>query len=464
MKLHLWLALPLVVFLHPRALAEPRPMDLDTAIELGIAHSWGLRSLESRHREASAECDASLALGMPKVSADATYARLSKEVNSLVGENTGMQNSPDTISKVSLAVEQPLTELGNSHFLGKARRKEMQRLDAERRRLSLSIAFSVSESFISKYKAEKLVEIAEASVKLAETQLEDTRALERFGKATGAEILKLTMALSDAQSQLAQARAGAEISDKILLTLLGLPPDVDLTLQWAENDPMERFGPQADLARAERQRPEFLQFHLAKESLEAMLDNQRISWLPKASLFAKYERDFAQDDVTVPGGHRHDPQSTATAIVVPERRFPKADVRDSFSFGLNVNWTIFDGGLRGSERAELLERQLRISHEESQFREEMVLSLAQADSQLGHLQASLKFARAARDSAEEFYRQQRIKFANGVATATDLVAAERDLTRARNAEITAEADLRLAHIKKSYLLGEIPSFKSKRRT
>jgi outer membrane protein TolC len=69
---------------------------------------------------------------------------------------------------------------------------------------------------------------------------------------------------------------------------------------------------------------------------------------------------------------------------------------------------------------------------------------------------SLDTAKTSIKLAEEIYRLTQVRFRNGQATSTDVVAAERDQTKARGGLVNIRADLDLAWLQLQRSIGKSP--------
>jgi outer membrane protein TolC len=65
-------------------------------------------------------------------------------------------------------------------------------------------------------------------------------------------------------------------------------------------------------------------------------------WVPQINFVARYVRDFALSDV-----------NTCSLVTGQPIALSKEDIRDNFSLGLNLKWTIWDSGQRWNKQSEL---------------------------------------------------------------------------------------------------------------
>lgn len=429
---------------HSAALGAD-PIDLPTAVRMGVDHSWARRISQSSRDEAEARTVQAYAGVLPRVTAEGTFAWVSDDVNKSVGQNLGTQQVPDKVQRASITVAQPLVGLWVGSRRLAAQEAVEDAAEAEVAGADLQAAFSTGESFINTRKAARLVEIAEASVKAAETQRRSGEVLLSAGKITQADLLRLDAALSEARLQLARLKAQQATALFALREMLGLPQNQEISLSDDNSIDVKAPVPQAVDAAVVERRSELRAADARLQGLESGTSAARSDLLPSLNAFIKYERNFAQEDVRVPPMHMHLP--TGAPVGTPARTIPAEDVRDNLTFGFQFQWEIFDGGARLGRIREVAASRQKAMYGREQLAAQLRVEATQAMEELRQFGSALQFAEAALASAEEAYRQQSLRFDNGLANVTDLTSAERDLTRARGNVANARADVELAWLR-----------------
>ncbi len=428
-----------------------RILTIEESMELGEKHSYMARIAAASVDEAKAKQWQTLASMGPSVSVESTQVWIDKHVNKLAGKTMGASSIPSRINTGSLTVAQPIVPLGPLYMKLKSdmsfsRVAEFDEIQAKR-----AARFGGAEAFIRARKAQQFKAIAEASLKLTEKQKTDSEALFRAGRIGSVDLLRFEMALADSKTQFEQATNITEISFLALAESIGeenpksiiLSPDQRTIYNSARDGNWERENA---VNSAVKNRAEIKGAEARLEMIKYYKMAADFDYLPMVNAFAKYERDFEKKDMSVPLGHIHT-GPTATYRDLGTLTIPKRDIRDNFTYGLALSWKIWDWGgrlLRSSEFAAGIKKaELAKEAQASGIR----LETTQAVLDFEYTKSSLDTASTALKFAEEAYRQQNLRFQNGSASTTDIITAERDLTRTRGGFANAEGDLDLAWMK-----------------
>ena len=431
--------------------ASTLSLDIDKAMELAQKNSFAARIANENVAEAEAQGDQTEATLGPRLDADGQKVWISKSVNKAAGKTIGTTYVPDSVTTAGITLSQPLVGLA-ALFLKIKADSLSTRISRNNQSQSINDArTNAAEAFLRFTKAEELVKISKLSLSVTEKQRLDADAQYRAGKLNRADVLRLELAVSDAKNQLTQAQSAREISLLSLGEQIGIPQVKSFTVVAPVDSMWERKKlsvPAAEqvLKLAYENRNEVKNAEDGITIAEYYKTASGVDYVPNISAFARYSRDFETKEVRV------QPPLVTTG-------YSKKDIQDSFSYGLKFNWALWDWGSRWQRSNEYQAKvnKARIGKEgaESGVRLDATrshLELQAAVESLGTSKTSVSFA-------EEVFRLTQVKFSNGSATATDLVAAERDQTRARAGLASARADVDLAWIKLQKAQGVQPSAK-----
>ena len=421
------------------AQAKGQPLDIEKAMELAQKNSFSVRAATESVNESEAQGNETVAAMGPRLDADGQMVWFSKSVNKAAGNTIGTTSVPDRATNAGITLSQPLVGLA-AWFLKIKADALSTRISRNNENQSVNDArTNAADAFLRFTKAEELVKISKLSLSVSEKQRTDADAQFRAGKLNKADVLRLELAVSDAKTQFTQAQSAREISLLSLGEQIGIP-DVKSFSVVAPSDSMwERKKltvPPAEqvLKLAYDNRNEVKNAEDGIEIAEYYKKASEVDYLPSINAFARYSRDFETKDVPLK------PPLITTA-------YSKKDIQDSFSYGLKFNWALWDWGSRGQRTTEYQAKvsKARIGKEGAESGVRLDATRAQLELQaavesLGTSKSSVAFA-------EEVYRLTQVKFVNGSATATDLVTAERDQTRARAGLVNARGDVDLAWIK-----------------
>jgi outer membrane protein len=277
------------------------------------------------------------------------------------------------------------------------------------------LAAAVIASFYDVLAARELVNVAQASARTVQAQLEETRTLLEGG-ATGvrrADVLALEVRLAEAREQELVARNAEALSLAALAA--------DHPLQLSPRDWQPGFIPGAyeeALAQALGQRPELSTARVALRQALLGEDLARSQYRPRVDLV---------------GG---------AGLWDDELRLEAHDV--TWMVGVSSTWDLFRGGARRAalQRAQAAVAEVRARDRKATLAVELDVRSAflrrqEAEARLGVAEGSIRAAEEALTLSSTLYR-------GGAATSTRYLEAELALTRARVRETRARYDLRKA--------------------
>jgi outer membrane protein len=440
---------------NPKPVAGMTRLTLEESMKLAERHAYAARIATATVDETSSQKWQTLSAMGPSVSLESTQAWISKDVNKMVGKTLGTTTVPDRINTAALVATQPIVPLGPLYMKLKIdiASHEVAKLDEVQS--ARNAGFSGAEAFIKAQKAEEFLKIAEASLRLVEKQRRDGEALFNAGKLASVDVLRLEMALSDAKTQEAQARNIRELSLFALAETVGMSHPESLSLAPETTALAQQYIPQESkpdelVAKAISNRTEVKGADARIEAARLYKLAADFDYIPMINAFAKYERDFEKKDVVAYPLHTHLP-AAAGGINVPYKKIKvttdKEDIRDNFSYGLSIKWTLWDWGQRVFRSNEMAAGIQKATLVREQVESGVRLEATQAFLDFQYAKSALESSKATLKFAEEAYRQQNARFQNGAATVTDIITAERDQTRARGGLSNAVGDLDIALLK-----------------
>jgi len=422
---------------HPAA-ASPRSLTVEQAVELARATNPRLTAARDRVH-ASDEQTTSLGRRMlPSFHVSEEYQVYNKPFSItfttpvMPGATTGtstMGGMPILVRKqltntlVASAV-QPLLELPR---LSDQRAAQDEATAATRAQLAASeadVREAVETQYVRFFEAQALEQIAAASVRELSEQVTVARARLTSGVITRADLLRIEVAVANAQQEGLQAHSQAETARAQLMSVVGLPADEAAGVTLVE--------PTALLAAARRPQP----------ALATLLPEARLR-RPEVAL---------QQHLVLAADH----QASASGLaLLPDIDFEAAYLRvdgqafappNSAYIGVRAQWAIWEWGatnaLRRAARAQAAAARHDAEAVQRQIEAELDASAAQGDAARGAVDAAEK----AITSAEEAYRVTEAQVKAGAATTTDLLESQAALTQARLNLTRAQYELALARI------------------
>ncbi|MGH7333957.1 MAG: TolC family protein [Candidatus Rokuibacteriota bacterium] len=343
---------------------------------------------------------------------------------SSAGTTIGVQSSrslEDTfLGQVSLS--QLLFDFGKTVASVDAARKlaEVFRYDIELQRQLVTLA--VKEAYTNTLFAQRLIKVQRQALERADLNLKSVRGFFEVGTRPKSDVVRAEVDVANARVDNIRADNAERVARVALNTSMGIPANTKFEL--VDNLVYVKVtDPDRDLvAEALSQRPEYAQAKLRIEGFE--------------SLLKRTFRDFFPDVV-------------GTGSVGGVR----SSLDTSWSAGIALNWSLFDGGNRMSRyreaKAVLEASQSRLKATELDIAREV----EQARSTVLETDERILAAQAAVASAQENFRLVQGRFDAGVGTILDLTDAQLALTQAQNAEAQALADFRIALARLERALG-----------
>ena len=285
---------------------------------------------------------------------------------------------------------------------------------------------TVETQFLRVFEAQAMEQIAAASIHELGDQVTVAKARLASGVITNADLLRIQVAVANAQQQALEARSQAQTARAQLFAAIGIGSGDAAEFTLVE--PTERLNAARNpkpagtlgslLPLAAQRRPELAQYAHLVSAAERQRGAAGFALLPDIDFEAAYVRT---------DGQQFAPKNSAYV-------------------GLKANWAIWEWGASTLQRkaaviqAEAAQRDREML--ERQIESELTASLAQGDAARG----AVGSAGQAVASAEEAYRVTDASVKAGTQTTTDLLQAQSELTQARLNLIRAQYELVLSDV------------------
>ncbi|HEU4451629.1 MAG TPA: TolC family protein [Longimicrobium sp.] len=309
-------------------------------------------------------------------------------------------------------------------------------LSAQRAQLVLDI----TQAYYDAVLADRLVSIAEATLRQAEATLSQTRLARQVGNQPEFELLRAEVTFQNQRPVVIQRRAERDLAYTRIRLLLDLPPDQPVELVTPLNDaapiPVGRFAsdPERLGDTTTANRAPVRQAAEAVRQQEGLLRVARSQRLPQLSLFSQYARVGYPQTGTIPTWD---------------------EFRTNWNVGAQMSVPIFTGGrLRGDR----LVAEANLS--EARARLDQAVTLAQLDTrtavqQLAAARASWEASAGTVEQAERAYSIAEIRYREGLSTQTELSESRILLRQAQANRAQAARDLQIAQVRVA-LLPDLP--------
>ena len=308
----------------------------------------------------------------------------------------------------------------------------MARVEEERGRQE--VAYRVKEAYYGLLTAEREREAAEKSLTRLKAHLKTARALYQEGLVAKHQVLEAEVAVAEAEHRLVLAQNAVELARNRLNLLLDRELSAPLTIE----DTLERKPQIRDLSfylkRAGERRPELKAARLALEMARERIRLARAKYWPQIDFLGLYQKQ-------------------GTDLLASQS--PYLD-RENVSFTLNLRLLLWDFGKRRDEVAAARAEALAKEADLRELEKEVELEVRRAYLAFSAAEKHLILARKALSSAQENFRLEKARFAEGLATTADVLDAEAFLARAEFGLVEALSDLKLSYAALEFAVGEPP--------
>jgi outer membrane protein TolC len=304
-----------------------------------------------------------------------------------------------------------------------------------------TIVFEVAEAYYRLLDAMGQEGAARATLTDAETVQQAIEARLANGLATLPDALEARAAAAQARYELASIQVLEETAHGALATVLGVSPAVPFRVQDIAGGPAPQTidePVQTVMERTLTQRPDLMAQIANIRAADAGIRQARSAFDPVLSFSGSWGHTNAI------GQQKLDPE-------VHSAIYP-------YQAQLTLNWRIFDGGARQSELARATSEKREAQAQAMASRDQIENEIWTSYSRLKTAQKQQEAAEALFEAANRSYSAAMEAFQAGVRTFLDVTSAQRDLARARTAQVTARVQLLTSMADLAFRAGDsIPS-------
>ncbi len=124
-----------------------------------------------------------------------------------------------------------------------------------------------------------------------------------------------------------------------------------------------------------------------------------------------------------------------------------------WSAGLNVTWTLFDGGRGWHEKGRYLIEMKRVKEQYNEIRSRLETGILTALFSLSEAEQRITTTSGGMNAADEYYERESKRFQAGIATISSVLDSQVRVTRARGSHAQAMLDYQLARAELDFMMG-----------
>ncbi|HEX7122162.1 MAG TPA: TolC family protein [Gemmatimonadaceae bacterium] len=423
--------------------ADTVRLSVADAVTRALRESDEVRLANAQVDVTEAQVTMARAGALPSLTFQGRYTQVTRNARAtIVGQIFGQNYNYNT----TLALSQPLFQGGRlwaaMRAAGDARSAASNNLAETRARLSVD----AQRAYLNALLARELVEIQERNAELADARLAQVTQLEQAGRASRYDLLKARVERANLEPGLLQARSNKELADIELRQLLNLPGNAPIVLtQELDTAALRALARRisSDSARP-AVRP---MVRAAEATLDARREGIRVA---RAEFFPTISAFFNTGYTALPSGPGFPTKwgETSSSYCPPGSDPGRVCQNNGWypdrSFGLQVQWPIFDG-FRAKGSLDLAAANERVARSQLELaRETAAADLARAEAEFARAEATFDAQRQNASEAEEAFRIASLRFERGLGTQLEVTDAQFALFTARVNAARATIDYYLA--------------------
>jgi outer membrane protein TolC len=398
-------------------------LTLDDAIVRGLDASHRVAEIEARQEAARAVEDQRKAASLPQIALLAGYSRTNHvDEFGIPGGLIIYPDIPDNIrSRVDL--QWPIYTGGRTSALTRAAAAETNAIAQDRDAARADVRLDITRAYWAVITARASVDVVSQALARIGAHLKDVRNQLDVGLVPPNEVLSLEAQQARQQMLLIEAENLVETAGADFRRVVGLAPDAPFELADridAPSIPSRQISILVDAAKANRAERKAMEIRIgAFGERKAAAEAGR---LPLIATVGGY--DAARPNPKI---------------------FPRQTAwKPSWDIGVNLTWSLFDGGRVRAETAEAAANQRAAAERLKDFDTTVELEVRQRAADLASAQAAIAAAEAGVRSAAEARRVIADRFSAGVATNTDVLDAQVALLQSELDRTRALANAHLA--------------------
>ena len=428
-----FIGVAILVVTAPLAAQTPLPprVTLEEALSRAAANSHRLGELRARESAAGAVLDQRRAADLPIVSGQAGYQRTNHvdPFGFIVQDGKLQVLYPDVPDNwhARLDMQWPIYTGGRTKALEQAAAAEQQATGKDLESARADLRLETTRAFWALVTATESVSVVGESVTRIEGQLNDVRARFDAGFLPPNDVLTVDARVLQQRTLLIQAINQRDGARSELARLMGAPVDASFDVDAVLAD----AGVSAPAGNLTLQRADREALKLRADAADARIEAAKADNKPSIAILGGY--DYARPNPKI---------------------FPREDIgQDSWDLGVNVNFTLWNGGRTAAQVAEARHQAEAARERLAEADTQIALEIRQRQLDLASSRSQVETAAAAVRSATEARRVVAERFTAGVATSTDLLDAQVDQLEAELNRTRALANVKLAEARLARALG-----------
>lgn len=382
----------------------------------------------AKHEEAISGADTLIAKSplFPSINASLSQTFLTYQPGAVFGYMS-VPTSEKDFHSLSLSVQHILYDFSGNASRYEASRAVLKTKELDTARIRNIVALDFSLIYFDMLETEKLTSVAEREVQRLESHLKDARHLHDSGVITKNDLLQAEVKLSDARQKALSLKNMRAIHASRLNNALARPIKTDVhIIDIQENQAAISYnGVERAWDIALKQRPEMVIVDETMRAFNLEEKTKESEYYPK--LFVRGSYDFTDNQYQVHEGNW------------------------ALTLGMGIN--IFSGGSTKAGMLKIENQKLQLLEQKAKLEDGIRLEVERYYLDMENARERIKVTKDAAGQADENLRINRVKYKEGVGTATDVLDAVSLLSVADTNYHRAVYDLKRAEASLLYALG-----------
>ncbi len=394
-------------------------LTLEKSIETALSDNLQVMAISERVMQAEYAKKEASTYFLPRIGSSFTYTRLN-EAQSMEMGGMSFEMTDANLYNLALTLSQPLYTGGRLSAAYAQASENVKKTGFDRDEVMQNLAFDVKKGYFSILKAKTGLQTVNSLKEMAKEHLKTAEAFFNEGLVTKVDVLKTEVFLADAEQQIMQADNAVALAKSGFSFLLNRPLSADFEVE----DILERMKEKNDIeywtALSYENRPELKGMKSLSKIYGHGVELEKSGYKPQIALFSSLLFDRGSQP-------------------------PVDEWADSWNAGIALELDIWNWGEtkykveRARRQKEEIDAQSALLQKSIELEVKAAfLNMATADKQIGTSKKS-------REKAEENLRMTDLLYREGMATTTDVLGAQTDLTSARNNYYQALYDYQIAY-------------------
>jgi outer membrane protein len=401
------------------AVAEPLPKKtLDECIALALEHHPTIKAAGAAVDAARQRIWQAASGYLPQVNGQWSTQRRQTSIGAITG-NTTTQPTPGTgqinslqrftYNQGSLSFSQLLFDFGQTLAAIRSAQASERSVEADRTTTRDNIVLNVQQSYYNVLATDRLLGVANETLRQTTTQLEQAQGRHDVGVAPKFDVTTAEVNVANAKLNQLAARNNLAVARETLRNALGLTGPLDFDL--------------VDVLGTER-------VHLsAAEALDVAYEH-------RPELLSQTEQEQAQQEQITSLQRQNWPNITSGGTYNWQGR--DTNLQDTWNIGASVNLSILNGGLTAAQIGEAKANLAALKYNEEALRQNIALEVRQAVLNVQQAEESIAVAEKGAQQARESLELAEGRYTTGVGNIIELTNAQVALTSAEATLVQAQ--------------------------